>query len=808
MLPTRPQTCSATARPPIRRLPLSPSSSQVSLAKPHRTTSTPAATDEDCSSVGGDGKSSVGSSHQRRRKRISMNLSACKFAAVQLAAERAGFVRCHDDDFSSAMLVWSDAPVPVDRISELKGHQRVNHFPGMGEISRKDSLGRNMARAARLQPLEFNFVPQTWCLPQESAQFQQFLRDSKRAGKRPVFISKPANGAMGHGIRVFRSGEQVPVTPESSSIVQRYLDKPFLVDGFKCDLRIYVLVTSCDPLRIFFYNDGLLRLSTEKYEDPRGTATDRPCMHLTNYSINKRSGQYEKGADDSTGSKRSIRFLNEYLQQRDHDVAKLWRSIIDLIIKTVLVAYPQVLLQYRLCRPGAPPGARSVCFEILGFDIMLDHKLKPWLLEVNRSPSFGIDEPIDRKVKLGMLEEALSLLNIRLSDRRRNQAVQKAEAQRRLLQCGSAATAESAHRRQLMRRRADLSAQLQRLRREAQAEDRESRTCHRFRRVFPCDDRMRQESYTRLLMQLFVSAMEGRAPTLLKELESRYNSASPGVDELAEMLAELNGAPVDDLSASSESESEDSIFSTSCDKDTSETKPLNRQLRRPPTSRTVPTFGPRSFQSRPSTSRFPSVRFSSQSKGQSTARSDPRRSNDSQQQLTALLEPQPEQKSAATSSDETARQLLKQITEVSIRFPGKSPAEAAELLQQIRQNWKFYRPKLAAFWLAKLDSAKRQQILGIVKQTVATAVQRSAAGSHTSLLNRLFSRMLAANGQGLWNTFGTSAAGWEVALTQSQTELLCCRRVVRLCQDCLITTFLCSDHETIEIGRRSRMQLL
>uniref|UniRef100_A0A1I8FYX1 Tubulin polyglutamylase TTLL7 n=1 Tax=Macrostomum lignano TaxID=282301 RepID=A0A1I8FYX1_9PLAT len=698
-----------------------------------------------------------------------LNLSACKFAAVQLAAERAGFVRCHDDDFSSAMLVWSDAPVPVDRISELKGHQRVNHFPGMGEISRKDSLGRNMARAARLQPLEFNFVPQTWCLPQESAQFQQFLRDSKRAGKRPVFISKPANGPWA---TVFVSSGVVPVTPESSSIVQRYLDKPFLVDGFKCDLRIYVLVTSCDPLRIFFYNDGLLRLSTEKYEDPRGTATDRPCMHLTNYSINKRSGQYEKGADDSTGSKRSIRFLNEYLQQRDHDVAKLWRSIIDLIIKTVLVAYPQVLLQYRLCRPGAPPGARSVCFEILGFDIMLDHKLKPWLLEVNRSPSFGIDEPIDRKVKLGMLEEALSLLNIRLSDRRRNQAVQKAEAQRRLLQCGSAATAESAHRRQLMRRRADLSAQLQRLRREAQAEDRESRTCHRFRRVFPCDDRMRQESYTRLLMQLFVSAMEGRAPTLLKELESRYNSASPGVDELAEMLAELNGAPATSYLADGAN------------------------------------FWSRSFQSRPSTSRFPSVRFSSQSKGQSTARSDPRRSNDSQQQLTALLEPQPEQKSAATSSDETARQLLKQITEVSIRFPGKSPAEAAELLQQIRQNWKFYRPKLAAFWLAKLDSAKRQQILGIVKQTVATAVQRSAAGSHTSLLNRLFSRMLAANGQGLWNTFGTSAAGWEVALTQSQTELLCCRRVVRLCQDCLITTFLCSDHETIEIGRRSRMQLL
>lgn len=35
--------------------------------------------------------------------------------------------------------------------------------------------------------------------------------------------------------------------------------QPFLVDGFKFDMRIYTLVTSCDPLRVFVYNDGLVR---------------------------------------------------------------------------------------------------------------------------------------------------------------------------------------------------------------------------------------------------------------------------------------------------------------------------------------------------------------------------------------------------------------------------------------------------------------------------------------------------------------------------------------------------------------------
>jgi hypothetical protein len=100
-------------------------------------------------------------------------------------------------------------------------------------------------------------------------------------------------------------------------------------------------------------------------------------------------------------------------EQEGPDVhATLMEQIKDILIKTILIGWPHLDHNYRTCCSRL---SNRQCFQILGIDIMLDKKLKPWLLEVNESPSFNDDTEVDKQVKTGLIEDAFRLLDIKKS---------------------------------------------------------------------------------------------------------------------------------------------------------------------------------------------------------------------------------------------------------------------------------------------------------------------------------------------------------------------------------------------------------
>ncbi|CAO2644992.1 Tubulin polyglutamylase TTLL6 [Lemmus lemmus] len=292
---------------------------------------------------------------------------------------------------------------------EMKSYQKINHFPGMSEICRKDLLARNMSRMLKLFPKDFHFFPRTWCLPADWGDLQTYSRSRKNK----TYICKPDSGCQGRGIFITRTVKEIK--PGEDMICQLYISKPFIIDGFKFDLRVYVLVTSCDPLRVFVYNEGLARFATTSYSHPSTDNLDEICMHLTNYSINKHSSNFIQ--DAHSGSKRKLSTFNLYMKTHGYDVEQIWRAIEDVIIKTLISAHPVIKHNYHTCFPSHT--LNSACFEILGFDILLDRKLKPWLLEVNHSPSFSTDTKLDKEVKDSLLYDVLVLINLGNCDKKK-----------------------------------------------------------------------------------------------------------------------------------------------------------------------------------------------------------------------------------------------------------------------------------------------------------------------------------------------------------------------------------------------------
>ena len=165
--------------------------------------------------------------------------------------------------------------------------------------------------------------------------------------------------------------QEVPV--DEQLIISRYIDNPLLLNGLKFDLRVYVMVTSFEPLRIYVYNEGLARFASEPYHHP-GTTKESKYAHLTNYSINKRNekfvqnllGSYE---DETKTHKWSF---SKHLESLGVDLDLLWSRIYDVIIKSLLSIDPVIITNFK--RIGFDKGLN--CFELFGFDILIDSNLK------------------------------------------------------------------------------------------------------------------------------------------------------------------------------------------------------------------------------------------------------------------------------------------------------------------------------------------------------------------------------------------------------------------------------------------------
>ncbi|VDM23336.1 unnamed protein product [Hydatigera taeniaeformis] len=226
---------------------------------------------------------------------------------------------------------------------QVKDFQKMNHFPGSFELGRKDLLTINLSKMrARFGSENFSFYPTTFILPREFSRLKDSWRQAlDRSAPRHKKRNTPAS-ARGVGIHLVNRLTEVP--RRKKSIAQVYISNPYLIGGNKFDLRLYVYMTSVDPLRLYIHKNGLVRFASQK----------------------------------------SLEELWRYLEEQGRDTQKLWREIKSIVFKTMASAVSKMasLVVHHV-------ASRESVHELFGFDILLDSELRPWLLEVNISPRFS-----------------------------------------------------------------------------------------------------------------------------------------------------------------------------------------------------------------------------------------------------------------------------------------------------------------------------------------------------------------------------------------------------------------------------------
>ena len=282
--------------------------------------------------------------------------------------------------------------------------QKIFSYTNFKIISHKDLTYKNYFKMRKKFPQDFDYMPESFCFPEEKdiieKRFKDYVLDENN-----LWLIKPKTGSLGEGIYIFQNLTSTP----DVYLLSKYISNPHLIHNLKYDFRVYVLVTGLAPLKLYLYQEGMVRFATEEYTLDKDHITEL-YRHLTNVAVNeKNKEEYKKAvdADSEEGSKWSLQVYEHYCKENNIDYNYIRKQMSDIAIKSLL----SVLDQFydRIKEYGTIDRNH---FKLFGFDYLLDENLKVHLLEINDRPSLLMGDINDRKLKPQLVADCLNIVGI------------------------------------------------------------------------------------------------------------------------------------------------------------------------------------------------------------------------------------------------------------------------------------------------------------------------------------------------------------------------------------------------------------
>lgn len=312
-----------------------------------------------------------------------------KYDSVREAMEDAGVILSHS--CATSILIWFDSLIDNLKMFDNPPWKIINRIPFINILCRKAPFSIIIEKIRHFYPSLYSFYPKTFIIPD---QIDLFFSARQKDGF--PYIIKPTSGSLGKGITIIKPGQESFSLSNQLSVAQEYVEG-LLIDNTKFDLRIYVLIASISPLRIYVYRDGLARFCSED------ASHDSDYAKLTNVTFNKTN----TNVGEMSKISRLISDVFPILESKGVDVEKLWNKIDNVVALSIFSSYGYLKRAEAAFCPSSVCYSR--CFQVLGFDILIDKELNPHVLEVNYRPSLDFYRGKERRMKVAMIRDAILL---------------------------------------------------------------------------------------------------------------------------------------------------------------------------------------------------------------------------------------------------------------------------------------------------------------------------------------------------------------------------------------------------------------